>query len=398
MNRRRFLELAATGAASLTLGPGARAAQQVTMPFANGERELVTYPGKSSLIRITARPPCLETPFDVFNEGVITPNRSFFVRYHLAGLPEAIDPATYRLEVGGKVKTPLSLALNELKSQFDPVEIIAVNQCSGNSRGFFEPRVPGGQFGNGAMGNARWKGVPLKAVLNKAGLERDAIEVSFAGLDRPVLPGTPEFVKSLTLDEALGGDVLLAYAMNGEDLPFLNGHPLRLVVPGYYGTYWIKHLAKITVLDKPFEGFWMKSAYRIAANDCHCTEPGAAPSATVPIGRCNVRSFITSLKNGDKIRAGSIEISGIAFDGGNGIAEVLVSAGEGLGWSKAKLGENLGRYSFRRWTLKLSLPPGKHTLRVRAVSRSGETQPVEPRWNSPGYMRNNVESTLVHAT
>ena len=117
------------------------------MPFANGERPLVRYPGKRPLIQLTARPPQLETPFSVFNESVITPNDAFFVRYHLAGIPLSIDPETFRIEVKGKVDQPLSLSLNDLKTGFEPVEIVAVNQCSGNSRGFFEPRVAGGQLG-----------------------------------------------------------------------------------------------------------------------------------------------------------------------------------------------------------------------------------------------------------
>ena len=178
-----------------------------------------------------------------------TPNDAFFVRYHLADIPPKIDPEAFRLNIQGKVDTPLSLSVAELKSGFEPVELAAVNQCSGNSRGFFEPRVAGGQLANGAMGNARWKGVPLKALLGKAGVQAGAVQVSFQGLDRPVLPETPTFIKALDLDHALDGEVMIAYAMNGEDLPWLNGFPIRLVVPGCYGTYWVKHLNEITVLD-----------------------------------------------------------------------------------------------------------------------------------------------------
>ncbi|MBN9052228.1 MAG: molybdopterin-dependent oxidoreductase, partial [Rhizobiales bacterium] len=237
--------------AALVGGPrlAAFAADTTTLPFANGERELVAYPGKRPLIRLTARPPQLETPFSVFNEGIITPNDAFFVRYHLGDIPTEIDPETFRLDIKGKVKTPLSLSLAELKSRFEPVEIIAVHQCSGNSRGFQEPRVGGGQAGNGLMGNARWKGVPLKAVLEAAGVQDDAVQASFGGLDGPVLPETPDFVKALSVSHATDGDVMLAYEMNGEELPWLNGYPLRLVVPGHYGTYWVKHLNEINVLD-----------------------------------------------------------------------------------------------------------------------------------------------------
>ena len=162
----------------------------------------------------------------------------------------------------------------------DPIEIVAVNQCSGNSRGFFEPRVAGGQLANGAMGNARWKGVPLRAILDKAGVQAGARQATFDGLDGPVLPATPDFVKALDIDHARDGEVMVAYAMNGEDLPFLNGYPLRLIVPGYYGTYWVKHLNRIDVIDGVYDGFWMKTAYRIPDNACACVEPGKAPAAT----------------------------------------------------------------------------------------------------------------------
>ena len=201
-------------------------------------RPLVTYPQKRPMIGLTSRPPQLETPFSVFNEGAITPNDAFFVRYLLSGVPYYLDPDTYSLEIKGKVDKPIKLSLPEIK-QFDAVELVAVNQCSGNSRGFLSPRVAGGQLGNGAMGNARWKGVPLKALLDKAGVQQGARQVTFDGLDEPVSDKTPDFVKALDIDHARDGEVMLAYAMNGQDLPVLNGFPLRLVVPGYYGTYWV---------------------------------------------------------------------------------------------------------------------------------------------------------------
>ncbi len=191
MQRRQFLRWAA-GAAAVTLGTRVSAADQsVSLPFANGERPFALYPQKRPLIRLTTRPPGLETPFEIFNESLITPNDAFFVRYHMANLPLTITPEDYRLHVEGKVEKPSQFTLNDLKTGFEGGELVAVNQCSGNSRGFFEPRVPGGQLGNGAMGNARWRGVPLKAVLDKAGVQAGAKEVSFQGLDGTVLPVTP---------------------------------------------------------------------------------------------------------------------------------------------------------------------------------------------------------------
>jgi DMSO/TMAO reductase YedYZ molybdopterin-dependent catalytic subunit len=375
------------------------AAARIVLPFANGERDLVAFPQKRPLIVLTSRPPQLETPFPIFNEGFLTPNDAFFVRYHWSGIPTSVDPAAYRLRVGGKVSTPLELSLEDLKRLSEPLEVIAVNQCSGNGRGFFSPRVNGGQLANGAMGNARWTGVPLKRVLDKAGIQAGAVQVTFGGLDRPPLETGPSFIKALPVEHALDGEVMLAWSMNGEDLPLLNGYPLRLIVPGYYGTYWVKHLSDIDVLDKPFDGFWMTRAYRIPDNACACIEPGTTPAATVPIGRFNVRSFITSLLDGAKVPVGSrTTVRGIAFDGGSGIARVAFSADGGHSWTDAHLDRDLGKYSFRGWTVPFRpATHGPYALMSRAFNRSGETQPMSATWNPAGYMRNVVETVTVSA-
>jgi sulfite dehydrogenase len=399
-NRRAFLRGAGAGLAALasTRGGSAFSAESAQLGFANGARPLVRYPGKRALIEQTVRPPQLETPFSVYDEGVLTPNEAFFVRYHLAGIPLSIDPQAFRLEVRGHVETPLSLSLEELKRDFEPIEIVAVNQCSGNSRGFVEPRVGGGQFGHGAMGNARWRGAALKSLLEKAGTKEGAQSVAFNGLDAPVAPETPDFVKALDLGHAGDGEVMLAYAMNGEDLPWLNGYPLRLVVPGCYGTYWVKHLNDIEVLDGNFDGFWLSSAYRIPDNDCACVEPGAPKGATRPIKRLNVRSFITSPAESAKVAAHvALEVRGIAFDGGHGVETVLLSTDKGANWIETRLGDDLGRYSFRAWRAELSLPPGVHHLRSRAVNRAGHSQPLAPLWNHAGYMRNVAETVRIEA-
>ena len=191
---------------------------------------------------------------------------------------------------------------------------------------------------------------------------------------------------------------MLAYAMNGADLPMLNGYPVRLIVPGHYGTYWVKHLSEITVLDEVFSGFWMSTAYRIPANACACVEPGTAPAATRPIGRFNVRSFITSLREGARVPAGRpLAVRGIAFDGGQGIREVAWSSDGGQSWREAALGQDLGRYSFREFTFGFTPARGAHDLRVRAWNRSGGSQPLEALWQPAGYMRNVVESVKVTA-
>jgi sulfite dehydrogenase (cytochrome) subunit A len=397
-NRRQIIASAGAAAGFAMLGGTQLLAETVSLGFENGDRQLVTYPGKRPLLGLSARPPQLETPFAVFNESLLTPNDAFFVRYHLADIPTEIDPETFRLAVGGKVETSLSLSLSDLKSQFDTVDLVAVHQCSGNSRGFTMPRVAGGQAGNGLMGNARWTGVSLKSVLEKAGVQDGAIEVAFDGLDGPVLVETPDFTKALELEHALDGEVMLAWAMNGEDLPWLNGFPLRLVVPGHYGTYWVKHLNQITVRDTALDSFWMAKAYRIPANTCACIEPGTIAAHTLPIARFNVRSFITNVVNGAKVAANApLALRGIAFDGGYGVSDVSLSADGGQTWNRAKLGEDLGKYSFREWTIALPVGAGDVALMVRATNRIGQSQPLDALWNPSGYMRNVVETTHVTA-
>lgn len=376
----------------------AAAAETVTLPFENGERPLVQYPGKRKLIQLTSRPPQLETPFGVFDEGLLTPNDAFFVRYHLADIPfDKLDTETFAVSVKGAVERPLTLSLRELQA-LGTSELVAVNQCSGNSRGFFKPRVAGGQAGNGLMGNARWTGIALRTVLDRAGVRAGAVQVRFDGLDGPVLPTTPDFAKALEIDHARDGEVMLAWGMNGAALPVLNGYPLRLVVPGWYGTYWVKHVNEITVLEQALDNFWMRTAYRIPDNACACTEPGEAPAKTRPIGRLDVRSFITSVADGARVPAGTVVLRGIAFDGGSGIKTVEVSSDDGASWRTAELGSDLGRYAFRGWKLPVELAAGTHQLRVRATANSGETQPMIPRWNPAGYMRNVIESVTVQAS
>jgi sulfite dehydrogenase len=321
------------------------------------------------------------------------------VRYHLAQIPTSIDPDKFSLALKGKVNSPLTLSLANLKAQFEPVEIVAVNQCSGNSRGFFNPRVAGGQMGHGAMGNARWKGLRLKDLLNKAGVTAGARQVTFNGLDTPPQEKIPDFVKALEIDQALDDDTLLAYEMNGEVLPMLNGFPLRLVVPGHYGTYWVKHLNEITVIDESFTSYWMDPAYRIPDNSGACVEPGTIPKKTKPIARYNVRSFITSLTDGTTVPlARQVTVRGIAFDGGYGITEVLFSSDGGRSWVAAQLGKDLGKYSFREWTVSFTpQKPGVHELKTKATNRIGQSQPLQPLWNPAGYMRNVVETVRVTA-
>ena len=401
-SRRAFLKSAGRLGALGLIGTAAHAGRALALelPFANGHRELTTaFPQKGAMILQRTRPPLLETPFEVFDQGVFTPNDRFYVRWHLANVPTLIDPAEFSLKVRGLVETPLSLGLNELVRDFEPVEIAAVNQCSGNSRGFFEPRVAGGEWGNGAMGNALWTGVRLKDVLDRAGVKAGAREVRCNGLDTGIVPGTPDFMKSLGVDHARDGEVMIAYAMNGQSLPLLNGFPLRLVVPGWYATYWIKMLDDIEVLQTPDDNFWMKKAYLIPDTPFANVSPGQTGVTTVPINRMVPRSFITNLKADDAVKARHTTlVRGIAFGGDAGVSKVLCSADGGEGWHEATLGKDQGKYSFRQWQTSIRIPSaGPRVLMVKAVNTAGTAQPERANWNGAGFMRNVVESVPVRA-
>src|SRR5262249_22450182 len=322
-------------------------------------RPLVRYPEKTDLILLTSRPPQLETPMKYFDRA-ITPNEAFFVRYHVFPIPVEVDLATWRLRITGRVERPLELSLDDLKTKFPRAAVTAVNQCSGNSRGRFSPRVLGGQWGDGAMGNAEWVGARLRDVLSMAGIRQGAMQVTFDGLDKPAFPSLPGFVKSLEVSRILEDpDVIVAYQMNGQPLPMLNGFPARLVVPGWYATYWVKNLSEIEVIDHAFEKFWMKPGYRVPDTPCGCVEPGTAPARTLPINRMTVRSCIAVPGSGARVAAGPVTVRGIAFDGGYGIAEVQLSTDGGATWQRAQLGPDLGRYSFREWSAAWTPPaPG----------------------------------------
>ncbi|OLC96656.1 MAG: hypothetical protein AUJ05_02995 [Candidatus Rokubacteria bacterium 13_1_40CM_3_69_38] len=211
-----------------------RAFSQQADPILAG-RPLVRYPEKTDLILMTSRPPQLETPMTYFDRA-ITPNEAFFVRYHTFPVPTGVDLGTWRLRVTGLVERPLELSFEDLKTRFPKAAVTAVTQCAGNSRGRFSPRVLGGEWGDGAMGNAEWVGARLRDLLAAAGVRQGAVQATFEGLDKPAFPSVPHFVKSLDLRRIVEDpDVIVAYQMNGRELPMLNGFPARLVVPGWYG-------------------------------------------------------------------------------------------------------------------------------------------------------------------
>jgi DMSO/TMAO reductase YedYZ molybdopterin-dependent catalytic subunit len=398
MARRQVLGTALGVGAMLAAQPAwAAATTRLNLPGGPDERALTkAFPQKGEMILQRTRPPLLETPFAVFDRGVFTPNDQFYVRWHWAVIPEAVDVAAFRLAVRGQVNTPLSLSMEDVLA-LPRFEIAAVNQCSGNSRGLFQPRVPGGQWGNGAMGNAKWTGVRLRDVLDRAGVKSGAVAVRFNGLDQPVVDDGPDFMKSLDIDHARDGEVMLAYQMNGEQLPLLNGFPLRLVVPGWYSTYWVKMLNDIEVLGAPDDNYWMQTAYRIPDTPGANIRPGETGFKTVPISRMVPRSFFTNVTDATTVRPDArLALRGIAFGGDRGVAKVELSSDGGRSWRPTELGRDEGTYGFRRWTAQVTAPSsGSVTLMARCTNTGGIAQPAEPNWNPGGFMRNVIESVRV---
>ena len=399
-DRRAFFRFAGTLAVASWMPLNTWADESPVNPQA-GWPSTVKFPEKGDLLLQSDRPPNLESPLHVFRED-ITPNENFYVRWHLGILPTKVDTATFRLAIAGHVGEPLSLSVDDLKKNFEAVSMIAVNQCSGNSRSLYEPRMPGVQWGSGAMGNAKWTGVRLRDLLAKAGVKPGAVDVSFNGLDEPVLPaapgfaGTPDFVKSLPFARANDGEVMVAYEMNGQPLPMLNGFPLRLIVPGWYATYWVKALSQIEVLDKSFEGFWVAKAYRVPNTPDFQESPKALAKDTVPISRMTVRSLFVRPEPAEKVVAGiEYEVQGLAMDSGKGMKQVEISIDGGNTWTDAKLDPELGKYSWRRWRFAWKPPAGQHQLKVRATNLAGETQ-TQAQWNRSGYARNVIESLEVN--
>jgi DMSO/TMAO reductase YedYZ molybdopterin-dependent catalytic subunit len=399
LSRRRLLRHAGiAGLATFATPSWAQSVVNLPLPGGPDERQITTsFPQKGRMVLQRTRAPLLETPFEVFDKGVFTPNDEFFVRWHWSVIPTSIDADTFRLNVRGHVERPLSLTLREIQT-LPQIEYAAVNQCSGNSRGFFQPRVPGGEWGNGAMGNALWTGVSLKAVLDRAGVKAGAVQVRFNGLDEPTGKDGPDFIKSLSVDHARDGEVMLAYGMNSERLPLLNGYPLRLVVPGWYATYWIKMLNDIEVLDSPDTNFWMKTAYTIPDTPHADIKPGQTGVTFVPINKLNPRSFITNIRAGSKLTAGErTTVRGIALGGDTGVKRVDFSHDGGKTWLAAHLGKDEGKYSFRQWRTTFTPERGDHILMVRCTNDRDEAQPDQPNWNPSGFMRNVIEATPVSA-
>jgi len=363
----------------------------------NSYATMATLPGKKPLIRLSDRAPNYEAPLEYFRTP-ITPNDQFFIRYHLSDIPE-VDPKTYKIEVGGEgAGGQTEITLEDLK-KMPAVEVVAVNQCSGNRRGLSSPHVAGVEWGFGAMGCARWKGARLKDVLDIVKLKPEAIEIAFNGADGPVYDKTPDFIKSLPVWKAIDESTLIAYEMNGTPLPHFNGFPARLVVPGWTGTYWMKHLISITALTKPQGGFWMKPAYRIPIGKFPVVARFVSQedATTTPITEMVVNSLITSHRDGAKVKTGKVTVSGLAWDGGYGIRAVDISTDDGQTWLQARLGEDLGRYAFRPWSFELNAKRGKNTVMANAINSIGQTQTATLIFNPAGYHNNVMQNITLNA-
>jgi DMSO/TMAO reductase YedYZ molybdopterin-dependent catalytic subunit len=393
MDRRRFLVTAgrslATGLIAPRLGLATDAGGLSAGAVASGVLDAL--PGKLPLIKRSFRPPNYETPIEYFRHA-FTPNDAFYVRWHDA--PPTVALADWRLRLSGPaVQRPREFTHAELERGFETVEVAAVNQCSGNRRGLFSPHVPGVQWGYGGMGNATWRGVRLKDVLESAGLAATALEVVANGADVAMLTG-PDFIKSLPMSKALDRDTLIAFEMNGAPLPSWNGFPARLIVPGWTATYWVKALVDLQVSDQPFDGFWMKSGYRVPKGlfgpsgfDSQDTEQSS------PITSIKVNSLVVDPAPGARLTRGrSVRVQGIAWDGGSGVQRVETSLDVGASWREARLDRDLGRYAWRQWQFELSpQTAGAQSLLVRAIARDGSEQPQALVQNPAGYHHNVIQ-------
>lgn len=373
IDRRRFVSLSAAAA----LAPAALAAA-VSRPRAH-------------LLQMNGYAVNAETPLELLTE-YLTPNELFFVRSHWN--PRTPDPKQWRLTIDGEVASPMHFSLAELR-KLPAAEATCVLQCAGNGRGLYTPTVPGVQWRYGAVGNARWRGVRVKDVLEKAGLKANAKHLHTFGSDDPP-EKVPPFHRSIELEKVLE-DGLLAFEMNGQPLPVEHGAPLRLVVPGWAGDHWMKWLMRISPQAEPQKGFYVETAYR------YPLQPGAPgvtfkPDEMKPVTSLFVKSNITTAPA--KAKVGVAEtLRGFALSGAPGIESVELSDDDGATWKSAELDPRHDRYSWRLWSFRWTpSQPGKATLFVRATDSSGSIQPRQAVWNQSGYLFNSWQSAEVEVT
>jgi DMSO/TMAO reductase YedYZ molybdopterin-dependent catalytic subunit len=304
----------------------------------------------------------------------------------------AVDPATWRLSLRGRVERPLSLGLDELRAR-GAVEVTVTMECAGNGRAALTPRPISQPWLVEAIGTARWRGVPLRPLLEEAGLADDAVEVVFTGLDRGIEKGVEQsYERALTVDEALHEDVLLAYEMNGAPLLPQHGFPLRLVVPGWYGMTNVKWLTSITALAEPFAGYQHSAAYRMRADE---DDEGTPVTRMVPralLAPPGIPDFHTRART---LQPGPCLLQGRAWSGHAPISGVEISLDGGKSWAETALEAGDSLWAWRRWTYGWEAEPGEYVLRCRATDEAGNVQPDEPPWNVGGYSNNAVQRVPV---
>jgi DMSO/TMAO reductase YedYZ molybdopterin-dependent catalytic subunit len=338
---------------------------------------------------VTAVPENSETPL----EGVrswVTPTRLFFVRNHF-NVPE-LDTATWRLRVEGRVERPLALSWDEL-TEMPERTVFATVECAGNGRSFLRQRVDGVQWGAGAIGHAEWTGVPLRLVLQRAGIRPDAVEVVCEGADRGTEPDHPapmHFARSLPLVKAFDPDTLLVLRMNGELLEPNHGYPLRLFVPGWYGVASVKWLHRIEVIDHAFKGYFQGVKYTIQRRT-------QAAAETAIVGAMAVKSEIIRPSNGATVGVGANRLFGVAWAGEEAVARVEVSTDGGNSWWDAELLGPRAPYSWTLWEYLWEIAkPGTHALLARATSTTGQLQPSEHDPLNGSYQIHFSRPTAVH--
>lgn len=342
----------------------------------------------AGLVVHRAHPLNCETSIPALIGGVVMPNAHFYVRNHFQ-IP-TFDAAAWTLRVGGLVERPLTLTLRDLHNLPSQSTVVTL-ECAGNGRFSLDPPVPGEQWRLGAVSTAEWTGVPLVEVLDRAGVMPGAREVLFRGADRgPVEDGTDviHYERSLNVDAARSSDVLLAYAMNGEEMPIQHGHPLRLVVPEWYGVASVKWLTEIELIDRPFAGFFQADRYVYEWNR-------DGDVVTEPVTVQQVRALITEPREHELVDRGVVAIRGVAWSGAATIARVDVSVDDGR-WQEARLLGERHRHRWQWWELLTRLErPGPVRLRARATDLAGRTQPDEPQWNRLGYGNNSIHDVVV---
>ena len=348
---------------------------------------------------IVERPYDWGTPLDEFGE-LYTPNRVFFIRSHM-GPPPSIDAKAWRLVVDGLVRRPLRLSIADLRTM-ERVEVPAVLQCSGNGRFFYGTAYPtashpaGAQWRFGGVGNARWAGVRVRDVLKRAGLQPGARYSNNFGLDNPLLPTTPKFIRGIELEKLLDPDTILAYEMNGEPLPYYHGYPVRLLVPGWNADHSVKWLAHMTIAREITTNFWTAVGYRYP-NKLDAPGAGVKPQDEHPVTALNVKSLITSPLEGTHLRGATpATVRGVAWSGdGAQVRRVEVSVDGGRSWRDAELGESPGRYSWRTFSHRWTPAAGAATILARATDDRGAVQPRVSPWNPGGYLWNAIQSVRV---